>query len=109
MPGRLSPPEIVDRAVLLDPETVPYNDPRLGSYDQILLRPLALFTPLLLPEGSTTVHFVEWPDLALGVVVLNGDPEQRAAALMESYEIARRELESLTLRFFTPAAGAHAN
>lgn len=109
MPGRLLPPEVVDLAVLLDPETVPYNDPRLGSYDEILLRPLALFTPLLLPEGAITVHFVEWPDLALGVVVLNGDPEQRAAALLESYEIARRELETLTLRFFTPAVGTRAN
>lgn len=103
---RLDADDVVRTARLLYPLDVPVEDPRLAGIDQTLLRPMAFVTPLLVSHCGPTVHFVEWPDLSLGVVFLGPEEPARTQSLLEAYAAARQKLEQLALdcfRLYDPA------
>jgi hypothetical protein len=97
---RLHPQRVISDAQLLSPDDVLQGDPRLVHLNEAYCRELMSRDPC--------VHFVTWPDGALGVVAQTPIDEFREFLMRDAYWRAREALEFLVLYLSSPEANNQA-
>ena len=93
IPTQLTPEEVLRTYRVLNPWSIPFDDPRMLGVAGSCLLPGLLIDAGRPLESVNVTRLLAWSDGSLGLVFLCPDPARNEYAIQLAYGVGRRALE----------------